>query len=402
MSAAVSWTRKYMPNKGSDIVGQQLQLQRLRKFIDSYKTSRKRAALLYGATGSGKTCSVYAVANELNHEVLEINASDFRDASSIKEIAGTASTQMSLFGRGKVILVDEIDGISGQKDRGGIAALSRLIPKSAFPIAMTDNDPWGKKFSALRKASEMIEFAPLTASDVLRALNTICFSEKISAGKGALQSLANRSGGDLRAAVNDLQILSAGSKSLSQTDVDTLSGRNRVESMISAITRILKTTDFDTAVTSFDDVGEQPNEWFLWLDENLPSEYKNPKYLAKAYEALSSADVFNGRIARSQYWRLLVYIKMLLTAGVATAKDKKQNDSANYRQTSRLLKIWMANSRYNKRKNIAEKIADKTHTSASKVIQDIHYFKTMIKNSSSDEIANELNLDQEEVEWIRK
>jgi len=70
-----------------------------------------------------------------------------------------------------------------------------------------------------------------------------------------------------------------------------------------------------------------------------------------------------------------------------------------------LLKMWIANSRYNKRKNIAEKIAEKTHTSAAKVIQDMHFYKTVIRNSggvNKNKLAEELSLDEEEVEWLSK
>jgi dihydroneopterin aldolase len=110
-----------------------------------------------------------------------------------------------------------------------------------------------------------------------------------------------------------------------------------------------------------------------------------------------------GRISRSQYWRLIVYIKLLLTAGVATAKDEKISGFTSYRQTSRLLKMWIAKSRFNKRKNIAEKIAEKTHTSPARVIHDFHYYKTTIKNSRDrKKLAEELSLDQEEVEWLSK
>ncbi|MBS3133311.1 replication factor C large subunit [Candidatus Woesearchaeota archaeon] len=405
MVEPLSWTRKYMPEKCSEVVGQSASVSRLRRFVESHGKSRKKAALLYGFTGSGKTCSVYAVASELDYEVLEVNASDFRNSDSINSIVGSASSQLSLFGKGKIVLVDELDGISGQQDRGGIAALSKLIPKSSFPIVMTANDPWNKRFSPLRRSSEMIEFRQVSNNDVHSVLKNICSSEKIAAEDAALKSLANRSGGDMRAAINDLQILSESTGKLSQKDVDGLSDRNRVESMLNALIRILKSVDFETSSTAFDEIDEQPDQWFLWLDENIPSEYKNPKYLAKAYEAVSSADVFKGRITRSQYWRLLVYIKLLLTAGVATAKDEKPAGLTNYRQNSRLLKMWIANSRYNKRKNIAEKIAEKTHTSAAKVIQDMHFYKTVIRNSggvNKNKLAEELSLDEEEVEWLSK
>lgn len=395
-----AWTQKHKPKGCHELVGQAAQAVRLKSFVTGHKTSKKKAALLYGPTGTGKTSSVYAVAKDLKYEIMEVNASDFRNADAINSTVGNAAAQLSLFAAGKIILLDEIDGVSGQKDRGGIQAITKLLGKSAHPIIMTAQEPWDKKFSALRKASEMIQYIPLKTAEVLAALQNICSKEEITAEGEALNSLANRSGGDLRAAINDLQITAGSTLKITKKDVDTLSERNRVESMIQAITKILKTTDFGTASSSLDDVQEQPEEWFLWIDENLPTEYKNPKYLAKAYEAVSKADIFNSRIKINQYWRLLVYIKMLLSAGVALAKDEKGTGSTEYRQTSRLLKIWITNSRYHKRKNIAEKIAEKTHTSTEKILKDFPYYKEILKNSNA--VTEELGLDEEEIEWARR
>ena len=344
---------------------------------------------------------MHAVASELNYEIIEINASDFRNAQSINAIVGSASSQLSLFATGKVILVDEVDGVSGKKDRGGIAALSKLLSKSAFPIVMTANDPWDKKFSGLRKVSEMIQFKPLGSEAVHSVLKGICMKENVAADPDALRSMAGRAGGDLRAAINDLQILAGSTGKLGLKEVEELSDRNRKESMIRAIARVLKTTDFGIAAKAFDDVDEMPNEWFLWIDENVPLEYKEPEFLARAYEAISYADVFNGRIMRNQHWRFLVYVKILLTAGVATAKNRKLFGLANYRQTSRLLKIWIANSRYQKRKNIASKIAGKTHTSPARIIKDFYFYKSIIKNGRNrEDFAEEFDLDKEEMNWL--
>ena len=399
-----AWTRKHAPSKTSGILGQDIAVQRLKRFVGDYvrKKSRKNAALIYGASGSGKTCSVYALAGEMGYEVLELNASDFRNADAINEIVGTAASQRSLLGSGKIILVDELDGISGQKDRGGVAALANLLGSSAFPIVMTANDPFEKKFSLLRRASEMIEFRRLSADNVLAVLAGICREEGIEADAAALKSMANRSGGDVRAAINDLQILSGSGGKLGQKDVDSLSDRNRVLSMVEAMTKIFKTTDFEVAAEAFDDVGEKPDDWFLWLDENIPAEYRNPADLARAYEKVSSADVFRGRISRSQYWRLLAYIKLLLTAGVALSKDRKQDFAPSYRQSGRLLKMWIAKSRFGKRNNIAEKIAACSHSSPKKVVADFSYYRTIIKNGDRQKMMDSLGLDEEEIEWLSR
>ena len=107
----------------------------------------------------------------------------------------------------------------------------------------------------------------------------------------------------------------------------------------------------------------------LWLDANLPEEYARPEDLARAYDALSKADVFQRRIRRWQHWRFLVYINALLTAGVAVAKDKKYEKFVQYKPTGRLLKIWWANQKSMKKKAIAEKIAHKTHSSKKDILK---------------------------------
>ncbi|MCH8013522.1 MAG: hypothetical protein IH823_01840, partial [Candidatus Dadabacteria bacterium] len=78
------------------------------------------------------------------------------------------------FGKSKLILVDEIDGLSGTKDRGGLLAITKLIEKSSFPIILTATNPWDYKFNKLRRKTEMIEFAPLEyliIFEILKKLN---------------------------------------------------------------------------------------------------------------------------------------------------------------------------------------------------------------------------------------
>src|SRR3989344_970244 len=114
---------------------------------------------------------------------------------------------------------------------------------------------------------------------------------------------------------------------------------------------------------------------FLWIDENLPREYDKPDDLAKAYDVLSRADVMYGRISRWQHWRFLSYVSELLTAGIAVSKKEKYSKFVQYQPTQRILKIWIANQKYLKRKAIAQKIAGATHSSVKEVIKDMDYYK---------------------------
>ena len=229
-------------------------------------------------------------------------------------------------------------------------------------------------------------------------------TENIIYRDDVLKTLARRSGGDARAAINDLQILTGAEKKLEKDAIDELAERNKLDSILNALVRIFKTTDPDIAVTAFNNVNEDLNKCFLWVDENLPKEYTKAADLARAYEKLSRADVFRGRIRRWQHWRFLVYVNALLTAGVAVSKDSKNKQFIPYKPTGRILKMWWAKQKSMKKKAIAEKLAKKTHSSTKEQIKTIDYFKQIFKNDKemAKKIANYLNLDREEVAWLKK
>jgi len=400
-----TWTKKYEPKKSSDVIGQSKPITSLKEFILNYKHQKKKAALIYGPPGSGKTSSVYAVGNELNLEVLELNASDVRKKDAVNSILSAASQQKSLFYKGKIILVDEVDGMSGTKDRGGLQEVLRLIEISSFPMILILENPYDQKFSALRKKTSMIEFKELDYKAVYEVLKKICSAEKIQHEETVLKALARRTGSDVRAAINDLFTLTNDSKKLTKQSLEDLGERNVTDNMNNALLKIFKTLDPKIAITAFDNVNEDFDKIFLWIDQNLPREYTKPEDLYNAYEAVSKADVFNGRIRRNQQWRFLVYINALLSAGIATAKKEKYKTMQEYKPTTRILKLWQAKMKYMKRKAIAEKISAKTHCSTKRAIQDtLPYLQVIFQKNKkmSSEIAQHLDLEKEEIEWLRK
>ncbi len=396
------WVKRYEPKSLKEIEGQEKGVARLRDFVANFSKQKKKALIVYGPVGCGKSTAVKGLANELNCELLEINASDTRNAEAIESIVGNALKQKSFFFQGKIIMLDEIDGISGQEDRGGVSVLAKLIENSFYPIIMIANNPFDKKFSELRTRSELVEFELLNSLQVFNVLKKICEKENIEFDEMALKMLARMVGGDLRAAINDLEGLTTGKK-LTKEMLENLSEREKTESVIQGLTKVFKTTDPLVAIDAFERVDEDKDKLILWLDENLPKEYTKPHELAKAYHYLSLADIFGKRIMRRQDWRYLVYINSFLTAGVAVSKDKKYDNFVSYRPTTRILKLWQANMRYQKRKAIAEKIALKTHCSAKKALQGtLPYLKVIFEKNKKDAkgLADFLDLSKEEVGWL--
>jgi replication factor C large subunit len=395
------WVLKYSPKKSSEIKGQNKAIEELKDFIVNYP-KLKKAALVYGDIGSGKTSSVIAIAKELNLELMEMNASDFRNKEKINSIVGLASQQRSLFFKSKVILVDEIDGLSGRKDRGGLSALLPLIGKSSFPIILTANDPSGSKFSALRKKVKMIEFKQLSYVTIASQLKEICNKEGLEYDEHAINSIAVRSCGDMRAAITDLHTATAGTTKLICENLEGLFERRKEVTLIEGLKRILKTTDINIALAALDNVDEDVDQCILWIEQNLAKEYKKAEDLERAYDALSKADVFKGRIRRWQYWRFLVYVYFLIQAGVAIAKKQKYPGITTYDRPKRILKMWIANRKNDTKKKIAEKLSKNTHYSKKQSFNVVPFIQIISQGNKTlaKEISEELELDEKEKTWL--
>ena len=400
----IPFTKRYAPKSTKDVIGQDQPILKLKDFVNNFKKQKKKAMFITGPVGCGKTVAVQSIANELNYELLEINASDTRNAAAIESIVGAAIKQASFFHKGKIIMIDEAEGITGTQDRGGLTTLADLIDQTAFPIIIISNDAYDQKFSGIRKKCVILEFNPLTVEDVFKIIKNITEREKIQATDDILRTISRRSAGDARAAITDLQVLSVGKK-ITKEEIEALSYREREDTMQGALIKVFKNSDPLIAINAFERVDEQQDKLMLWVDENLPLEYKNPADLAMAYNFLSKADIFQKRIIKRQDWRFLVYINALITAGVAVSKTEKNRTPIDYKQTSRILKMWIMNNKYAKRKSVALKIAEKTHCSLHDAIQSsVPYFKVIFQKNKkmSQKLADEFQFDEEEVEWLEK
>ena len=389
------WTNKYSPKKISDLFHPSSKT--LVTFIDKFKFQKKKALLLYGPPGCGKTSAVIAVAKDKDMELIEVNASDFRNTDSLNSSVGNALNQRSLFAKNKLILVDEVDGLAGREDRGGISTITSLIKKSSFPIICCANNVWESKLSGLRKVCTLVPWDPPSTQNISDLLASIVEKEKLNVDDKFLKSIARRSGGDVRAAVTDLQILISSNK-LNKEGIDNVDERSQTDTMFNALVKILKSSDPEVALSSLQNVNEDFNESLLWIEENIPLEYKG-KELADAFDKLSRADVFIGRIRRWQYWRFLSYANSLMTAGVALSKNSKKGGFTKYERPKRILKYWIAKSNRALRKSVCLKIGHALHCSAKKANVMLHHFKLMAQNNMD---LSSLDIDGAELDWLKK
>lgn len=394
------FTEIYKPKSLKEIYGQDFAILKLKDFVLNFKKQKKKAAIIYGPTGTGKTVAIYSLANDFNLEILELNASDYRNSDKIDQIIKPAIKQKSLFHKGKLILIDEIDGISTNEDIGGIQAITTLIQETTFPIIITANDPWSQKFSPIRKESNLIEFKSIDYLTISKALSSICSKNDIKCSQENLKKIAIKSNGDLRAAITDLQTLSENKNLISDTGLEVISDRNKKITIFNALRLIFKNKNVNEILNAFNNTDIDLDEAFLWLEENLPIEYSGDD-LIQAYDALSKADVFRGRIRKRQYYRFLLYQNNLMTVGIALAKKNSYDTFMNYRRNTRILKYWLAKNKYQRRKDISIRISKLLHSSSKRVIKHtLPYLSIMLKKKKNLEIGKQLDLSDDDISYL--
>ncbi len=371
------WTEKYEPKNLKEYVDQKEAVEFFLKWIRNWKPGSK-ALLLYGPPGIGKSALVEAFAAQYDYELISLNASDVRSAERIRALIGEATRLAPLLKRSRLFLIDEIDGMTGKEDRGGIGEVMKLIRTSAFPIVLIANDPFQKKLKALRDHVELLPLKRIPKRAIERRLAEICRREGIEADKEVLSALAERSNGDLRAAINDLETIARGKRKLMMKDLEVLGYREREESIFDALKIIFKTKRSISAKLATINVDMDPEELFWWIENNVINEYERPEEIAKAYEALAKADLFRQRVALRQNWGLRSYMIDLMTAGVAMAKREMYRKFTKYKYPSRLVILGRTKTERKEEREMLVKLASQLHCSTKKVKSEFMPFLKLI------------------------
>ena len=365
------WTVKYRPGTSRDVAGNKTAIEKLREWIDSWSEGRptKRAALLYGPAGVGKTTVSEALAQERGWDLVEINASDKRSGEILSKIAGLASTQSTLFSKGRLILLDEVDGVNLREDHGAITTILQIIKDTQYPLILTANDPWDSKIRPLREACLQIELKRLGVRDGLPLLKSILSKEGVKTTDDALRFIIDKDRGDIRSILNDIQLLSGRNRTLTMDDVNLLSGRDRTESVFEVLRVIFNSRTVAAArrALSISDLDQEM--LFQWIFENAPYQIPKPDELQRAISALADADMYFARIRKTQSWHLLSYALDLMTAGVAVAKQTPTSGWVPMKFPQRISSMSRTRMSRDLRKRVGVAIGQKSHVSARRAQQ---------------------------------
>ncbi len=399
------WIIKYRPKHIDEVVNQEEAKQKLIAWLKSWETGKpqKKAVLLHGPAGCGKTSLVEAIAKTYGYEIFEMNASDSRRKEDIERLAKTASQTSALRGKKKIILLDEVDGLDPRADMGGVEALVEVIKNTRNPIIMTANNPYREHLKPLRDLAEVIAMNRLKETDVVKVLQKICSAEKIECEQEALREIAKRSEGDLRSAINDLQAAVIDGRVTLQSVKAVSTYRDRVYAPWEALRKLFSAQYVFQAKDAVTSTDLDPEEMKTWINEHIPTWYDNPEEVWRAYEALSRADVYFGRIVKTQNWDLLSYALDMMGPGVAFARKQYKGKFVAFKMPERIRILSETKKSREYREALAEYFASRLLTSKATVKAEfIPYLRVIFTNNPkyAAAIAREYKLPEELITWL--
>ena len=379
------FTDKYAPRRMEDILGNGEKIELIKQWMLQWLSGKPRKPLLvYGPPGTGKTSIPYALKAQYDLDLVEMNASELRNKARVERVLGASALAGSLFGRAKLILIDDADVLAGRKDSGGASAIKSFLADSPCPAIVTASDPWDKSFSSIRSECEMVELKRINKLTIKKQLEHVASGEKLALKPEALDAIAERADGDMRAALNDLQA-GAPTDRVHEKDIfQTVRGVFKAETY--AAVREITAGDIDYDLLK------------LWIDENIPAEYEKPPEIAAAFDCISKADVFDGRIRKTN-WQLLKYSIDLATAGVALAKASAYRKFTKYNFPSYLRNMSVSVERRAMLKAIGSKIGLRVHANRRDSLQYLPLLKELGK-SKSVELMEFYEFSEEELAFI--
>lgn len=324
------FTEKYKPESYEDILFNITPVGNLKKFLGCWtrrssidsesestvgsSQSNDNAVVLIGPPGSGKTASVYALANEMNFKVIEINSGQKRTGKAMMQKLQEATQSHSVrdkkvdvirklldesddsmdsseggTGSGSqekqlaLILIEDAD-IVLEDDDGFINAINQLIITSKRPVVLIANNPNCAHLSKYISVNA-ITFEALEPLYISKYLSLMSLNENVYIDRQEIAKLFQHNNCDFRKTLLELQffVLSGGDKGdHSSTTTATCKSSNDSQNKTNHSSDDDSTSSSSSSVSNPPRVHKQLFEFYS-LDHNHPQTISNPPQFSKLW-----------------------------------------------------------------------------------------------------------------------
>jgi replication factor C large subunit len=328
------WSEKHRPKTVQEMVGNEDARLAALKWLAGW-VSGSKPLLLVGPPGSGKTTLVHALARQFDYDLVEMNASDTRSKDALQaRIMPVFQNTANLLGRKIMLFLDEVDGISGREDTGGLDTLVDMMKEPTVPVIMAANEK-STKIKDLAKACKTVEFSPVSPRLLMLFLDHVLQSEGVKLGPGDKISIVNNSRGDIRSMLNSAQSRAAGYATVSNRDMVDIDIADAINSYFNAGSVEQATQFIARADASYPDprygasAEERRKDMLAALFSSIVSSHIGHDDLALLLDVLSRADMMVGRANARREWRLLKYVRGIIASGLY---EKSRSKGIKYSQ----------------------------------------------------------------------
>jgi replication factor C large subunit len=375
------WSEKYRPKNLLEMIGNEEAKESFVKWLGKWIKGTK-PLLLVGPPGIGKTTMAVLGAKQFGYDLISMNTSDVRSKQKIQEILNPILGNRSVLGK-PMIFIDEVDGIHGRSDFGGVEALVDILKEPTIPIILAANSDISDKMKTIKKVTTTVKLRPLPPRLMRLYLERILKQEGASIQIGSMIKMIIDSRGDIRSILNSAQALAGGFEPQLDKSYET----SNIEESINLFFNAKSSEEAQAILYS---LRINPMEKINAFYSSVITSVLPVNVLKDMLDVLSEADMLYGKIMRNQEWRLLRYLDSILL------KLYKQGTAIKY---SKFNLLWptLNRIRWNGMaiKRLTSNLAKQMHVSRSTFSTFyLPYLLYCMKNKS---IEMDLNEDDNEI-----